>query len=69
MSTKVSEDTRRSTARRQSALVPGITQGNTAVAEARRAYDLWPSEVESRVEDGRPGMENTMCANAQDVKE
>jgi transposase-like protein len=33
-------------ARRKSALVLEITQGKTTVAEASRAYDLPPSEIE-----------------------
>ncbi|AIO70967.1 DUF1153 domain-containing protein [Burkholderia oklahomensis] len=69
MSTKMDEDIKRWTAKRRSALVLDITQGKTTVAEASRAYDLSPSEIESWVEDGKRGMENALRANPQDVKE
>lgn len=69
MSPKMDEDIKRWTAKRKSALVLGIIQGKTTVAEASRTYDLSPSEVESWVEDGKRGMENALRANPQDVKE
>jgi transposase-like protein len=69
MSTKMDEDIKRWTAKRKSALVLDIIQGKTTVAEASRAYDLTPSEVENWVEDGKRGMENALRANPQDVKE
>ena len=69
MSTKMEEDIKRWTARRKSALVLDIIQGKTTVAEASRTYDLWPSEVEGWVEDGKRGMENALRANPLDVKE
>lgn len=68
MSTKMNEDIKRWTARRKSALVLDIIQGKTTVAEASRAYDLSPSEIENWV-DGKRGMENALRANPQDVKE
>ena len=37
------------------------------LAEASRAYDLTPSEVESWVEDGKKGMENALKANPLDI--
>ena len=43
-------------------------RAKTTVAEASRAYDLSPSEVESWVEDGKRGMENALQANPQDVE-
>ncbi|KGV28203.1 putative transposase [Burkholderia pseudomallei MSHR4462] len=46
-----------------------IIQGKTTVAEASRAYDLSPSEIENWVDDGKRGMENALRANPQDVKE
>ena len=46
-----------------------IIQGKTTVAEASRAYDLSPSEIENWVDDGRKGMENALRANPLDVKE
>lgn len=53
MSTLMDEEIKRWTARRKTALVLDIIQGKTTVAEASRAYDLTPSEVESWVEDGK----------------
>lgn len=69
MSTKMDEDIKRWTAKRKSALVLGIVQGKTTVAEASRAYELSPFEVKSWVEDGKRGMENAWRANSQDVNE
>ncbi|KGC34245.1 DUF1153 domain-containing protein [Burkholderia pseudomallei] len=69
MSTKMNEDIKRWTTRRKSALVLDIIQGKTTVAEASRAYDLSPSEIENWVDDGKRGMENALRANPQDVKE
>jgi hypothetical protein len=46
------EEFKRWTAKRKSALVLEIIQGKSTVAEAARAYDLQPSEVEDGVEDG-----------------
>lgn len=68
MRTKMDEDIKRWTAKRKSALVLDIIQGKTTVAEASRAYDLSPSEIENWV-DGKRGMENALRANPQDVKE
>ena len=78
MSTLMDEEIKRWTARRKTALVLDIIQGKTAlvldiiqgkttVAEASRAYDLTPSEVESWVEDGKKGMENALKANPLDI--
>ena len=39
------------------------------MAEASRAYDLPPSEIESWIEDGKKGMENALRVNPQDVRE
>lgn len=69
MSTKMEEDIKRWTARRKSALVLDIIQGKTTVAEASRAYDLSPSEVEGWVDGGKRGMENALRANPLDLKE
>ncbi len=41
------EDIERWTAKRKSSLVLDIIRGKTTVAEASRAYDLSPSEIES----------------------
>ena len=69
MSVKMEEDIKRWTARRKSALVLDIIQGKTTVAEASRAYDLSPSEVEQWVDDGKRGMENALRANPLNIKE
>jgi hypothetical protein len=39
------------------------------VAEASRAYDLPPSELESWVDDAKQGMENALRANPLDLRE
>jgi transposase-like protein len=46
MSTVMEEEIKRWTAKRKSALVIEILQGKTTVAEASRAFDLPPSEIE-----------------------
>ena len=69
MSMLMDEEIKRWTAKRKSALVLEIIQGKTTVAEASRAYDLPPSEIETWVEDGKKGMENALRANPQDVRE
>lgn len=69
MRTKMDEDIKRWTAKRKRAPVLDIIQGKTTVAEASRAYDLSPSEIENWVDDGKRGMENALRANPQDVKE
>ncbi|MBF3727993.1 DUF1153 domain-containing protein, partial [Burkholderia pseudomallei] len=56
MRTKMDEDIKRWTAKRKRALVLDIIQGKTTVAEASRAYDLSPSEIENWVDDGKRGM-------------
>jgi transposase-like protein len=63
MSLKMDEDIKRWTAKRKSALVVDIIQGKTTVAEASRAYDLSPSEIEKWVDDAKRGMENALRAN------
>lgn len=69
MSMVMDDEIKRWTARRKSALILEIIQGKATVAEASRAYDLLPSEIESWVEDGKQGMENALRANPQDVRE
>ena len=69
MSELMDEQIKRWTAKRKSALVLEIIQGKTTVAEASRAYDLPPSEIENWVDDGKRGMENALRANPQDVRE
>lgn len=69
MSMKMEDEIKRWTATRKSALVLDIIQGKTTVAEASRAYDLSPSEIENWMDDARRGMENALRANPLDVKE
>lgn len=63
------EDIKRWTAKRKSALVLEIIQGKTTVAEASRAYDLPPSEIEGWVEEGKRGMENALRTEPLEVRE
>ena len=60
---------RRWTARRKSALVLEIIQGKTTVAEASRAFDLTPSEIEDWVDQGKAGLENALRAKPEDVRD
>jgi transposase-like protein len=69
MGTLINDEIKRWTARRKSALVLEIIQGKTTVAEASRAHDLPPSELEKWIEDAKRGMENALRANPQDVRE
>lgn len=69
MSVKMEEEVKRWTAKRKSALVLEILQGKTTVAEASRAFDLSPSEIENWVDDAKRGMENALRANPLDVRE
>ncbi len=69
LSMLMDEEIKRWTAKRKSALVLEIIQGKTTVAEASRAYDLPPSEIECWVEDGKKGMENALRSNPQDIRE
>ena len=57
------------TAKRKTALVLEIIQGKTTVAEASRAFDLPPSELEQWVEEGKRGMENALRTNPLDVRQ
>lgn len=55
------EDTvERWTAKRRTALILDTIQGKTTVAEASRAQDLPPSELEECVDEGNRGMENAL---------
>lgn len=47
----------------------GDYQGKTTVAEAARAYDLTPSEIEEWVDQGKAGMENALRAKPEDIRE
>ncbi len=46
-----------------------IIQGKTTVAEASRAFDITPSEIETWVEEGKRGLENALRAKPEDVRE
>jgi transposase-like protein len=69
MSAVMEEDIKRWTARRKAALVLGIIQGKTTVAEASRSFDLTPSEVEEWIEEGKRGMENALRTKPLEVRE
>jgi hypothetical protein len=69
MSTLTDDEIKRWAARRKSALVLKVIQGNTRAAEASRADDLPPSEIGKWVEDAKRGIENALRANLQDVRE
>ena len=60
---------KRWTAKRKTALVVEIFQGKTTVAEASRAFDLSPSEIEGWVDDAKRGMENALRANPLAIRE
>ena len=69
MSTLMEDDIKRWTAKRKTALVLDIIQGKTSVAEASRAYDLPPSEIEEWVEEGKKAMENALRTKPLEIKE
>ena len=69
MSAVMEEEIKRWTARRKSALVLEIIQGKTTVAEASRAFDITPSEIETWIEEGKRGLENALRAKPEDVRE
>ena len=68
MSVTMDDPIKRWTAKRKTALVVEIIQGKTTVAEASRAYDLSPSEIEGWVEDAKRGMENALRANPLEIR-
>ncbi len=69
MSAVMEEEIKRWTARRKSALVLEIIQGKTTVAEASRAFDITPSEIETWVEEGKRGLENALRPKPENVRE
>lgn len=69
MSMGMDEEFKRWTAKRKAALVTEIIQGKTTVAEASRAYDMPPSEIEEWVDEGRRGLENALRAKPLDIKD
>ncbi len=69
MSVTMDDSIKRWTAKRKIALVVEIIQGKTTAAEASRAYDVSPSEIEGWVEDARRGTENALRANPLEIRE
>ena len=69
MSSEMSDENKRWSAKRKSALVLEIIQGKTTVAEASRQFDLTPSELESWVDQAKEGMENALRAKPRDVRQ
>lgn len=64
MSGTMEDEIKRWTARRKAALVLEIIQGKTTIAEAGRAFDLPPSEIEGWVEDGKRGYGECLAGQA-----
>ena len=69
MSMTMEDDIKRWTAKRKAALVMEIIQGKRTVAEASRAFDLTPSEIETWVDEAKRGMENALRAKPMDIRE
>lgn len=69
MSMVMEEEVKRWTAKRKAALVTEIIQGKTTVAEASRAFDMPPSEIDEWVDEAKRGMENALRAKPLDVRE
>jgi transposase-like protein len=63
------DEIKRWTAKRKAALVMEIIQGKSTVAEASRAFDLTPSEIETWVDEAKRGMENALRAKPMDIRE
>lgn len=69
MSMVMEEEVKRWTAKRKAALVTEIIQGKTTVAEASRAFDMPPSEIEEWIDEAKRGMEDALRAKPLDVRE
>jgi len=69
MSMTMEDEIKRWTAKRKTALVMEIIQGKSTVAEASRAFDLTPSEIETWVDEAKRGMENALRAKPMDIRE
>jgi len=63
------DDIKRWTAKRIAALVMEIIHGKTTIAEASRAFDVSPAEIEEWVDEAKRGMENALRAKPLDIKE
>lgn len=60
---------KRWTAERRAALVVEIIERKTTMADASRALDLSPSDIEGRVETGRPsGASSAQAAGVQNAR-
>jgi hypothetical protein len=57
------------TAKRKTALVVDDIQGRTTVAEASRAFDRSPSEIDGRVDDAKRGMEKALRSNPLEIRD
>jgi transposase-like protein len=69
MSVVMEEDVKRRTAKRKAAWVTEMIQGKTTIAEASRAYDIPPSEIEDWVDEGKKGLENALRAKPREIRE
>jgi transposase-like protein len=65
----MSEEVKRWTSKRKSALVIQILKGQTTISEASRQHDLPPSEIQSWVYDAERGMENALRAKPRDIRD
>lgn len=65
----MSEEFKRWTSKRKSALVLEILQGKTTAAKASREYDISISEIETWVSDAQAGMENALRAKPKDIRQ
>jgi hypothetical protein len=63
------DEIKRWTARWKSALVLDIIQGKTTVSESSRQFDLPPSEIKSRIDQAKSGMENALKVKLEDIRE
>ena len=64
-----SPDVKRWTAKRKAALILDLIKGTTTVAQAARAYDLTPAEIEEWLEEGLRVMENNLRCRPKDAAE
>jgi len=65
----MSEEVKRWTSKRKSALVLELLKGKITIPEASRQYSLTPSEVQSWVDDAERGMENALRAKPRDIRD
>ena len=69
MSIMMDEEIKRWTLPARPPLVMEIIQGKTTVAEAARAFDLPPSEIEEWVDDAKQGHGKRLTGQATDIRE